>query len=241
LPYDAGVIEFNVTPKRALAGPAETESLRERTARWWTCSDDKLTQFGDVAFAVEANLVSGVFRITGWSRDPATGKVELILADPSANDPVRGWIGHAAPVSWEPGQRQPFKYVTRRGLLPQAPTFAYGHDSNRLIGELARAGWRSLAQLLSRRVVDEGTRVLRAHETFHVVYRLAADGTPIPGGPRLLEPIPLPKQAEQARWTLAKAIDRLVNGEKVPPGAADMFVQDAMAGLKTIERATFTN
>ncbi|WHU49339.1 hypothetical protein QNM97_10375 [Gordonia sp. L191] len=112
------MIEFNVTPARA-DGHHPNEDLRTRTSRWWTCADDKLRQYGDYAFAVESNLVSGVFAIPGWTRDPNAGhKVVLDLADLPAGDPLLQWIGQPPPIPWTPGQRQPFKYVTRVDVMP---------------------------------------------------------------------------------------------------------------------------
>jgi hypothetical protein len=112
------MIEFNVTPSRVNGHPPH-EPLIDRTSRWWTCADRRIDEYGDVALAVEHNVVSGVFLIGGYHRDPAAGnKVVLELSDPPSTHPALAWLGLPAPVPWEPGQRQPFKYVSWRGLVP---------------------------------------------------------------------------------------------------------------------------
>ncbi|MGV9823396.1 hypothetical protein [Nocardia xishanensis] len=178
------MIEFNVTPTRTPHGHLEAESLLERTSKWWTCSDEKLSQFGDVAFAVQANTVAGVYRITGWRRDDVTGKVELFLEDLPESHPGKGWLDHPAPVPWEPGQRQPFKYVSRKGLLPAPPTDVVRVNGRRIIAGMALAATRNLGRIPHD--LRPAFKVVRAHEIYRVVFSLLETGTPLPGGPRLL-------------------------------------------------------
>jgi hypothetical protein len=178
------VIEFNVTPTRTPHGHVATESLLERTSKWWTCSDEKLSQFGDVAFAVQANLVAGVYRIAGWRRDDTTGKVELFLEALPEDHPARGWLDHPAPVPWEPGQRQPFKYVSRKGLLPTPPTDVAQVSARRAIAQMARAASANLARIPND--MRPAFRLVRAYEIYRIVYSVLEIGTPLQGGPRLL-------------------------------------------------------
>lgn len=112
------MIQFNVTPTR-VAGHPPGEALIDRTAKWWTCADARIAEYGDLAVAVEGNVVADVFLIAGHHRDPAAdNKVVFDLTPTPAGHVARAWIGRAAPVPWEPGQRQPFKYIAWRGLIP---------------------------------------------------------------------------------------------------------------------------
>lgn len=115
------MIQFNVTPRRTI-GHRSTEPLIERTSRWWRCADARLAEYGDVALAVERNIVTGGFLINGYTRDPAEdNKVILDLSPLPGNHPAAQWITRDAPVAWQPGQRQPFKYISWRGLIPVPP------------------------------------------------------------------------------------------------------------------------
>ena len=108
------MILFNVSPTRA-DGHSPTETLRERTSKWWTCADAKLHECGDFALAIEANTVSGIFAITTWTRD-SNGKVVLDLVDLPIGDPLLHWIGQPSPIPWVsvvlPAPRSPVR-ITR--------------------------------------------------------------------------------------------------------------------------------
>ncbi|RDI65700.1 hypothetical protein [Nocardia pseudobrasiliensis] len=232
------MIEFNVTPTRTASGhqdDAVAQSLRDRTARWWTCSDVKLEQFGDIALAVESNVVTGAFAITSWQREPATGKVELTLADLPAAHLACGWVGQSAPIPWEPGHRQPFKYVSRKGLMPASPSDQVGQDPHKLIADLAQAGWYQLSRA-HRSDAGPIARLSRAYETFQLVARLAVQGTPIPGGPRLLQPIPeLGKTVTHVRRELSGKIEYLLSRPGV--GAdVDLIIEEILEALRMIHR-----
>ncbi|MGN2642499.1 hypothetical protein ACTD5D_41260 [Nocardia takedensis] len=227
------MIEFNVTPKRLPQGQLKDESLRDRTSRWWSCSEEKLAQFGDIAFAVEANLVTAVFRITGWKRDPESGKVALALDELPVNHPAMAWVGLTAPVPWEPGQRQPFKYVSRNGLLPAAPMNTHGR---RAMSQIAEAAARYITDELAE--VHPAPKVVATYEVIRVVFGLLRSGSPFPGGPRVMEQFDeLTPAITGLEVDLSKFATRVATGRPFgSPEAADQYAETAAQLLRHVSR-----
>lgn len=229
-----------MTPTRIPQEHVAAESLLARTSKWWTCSDEKLSQFGDIAFAVQANTVAGVYGIAGWRRDDSTGKVELFLEGLPDDHPARGWLDQPAPVPWKPGQRQPFKYVSRKGLLPTPPTDVVQVNARQTIAHMARAASATLAKIPNG--VKPPFKVVRAYEIYHTVYSLLDTGTVLPGGPRLLQHVErFPHEISVLDRELARLAGQTSSsGYAVTPSEAERCVQVVSGALQKLARLMAT-
>ena len=91
--------------------------VRESAASSWLIAEWRLTRFGDYLVAVERNVVVGVFKIDGWSRDGGPkGPVTFELAEMSAA-PAGLLVGDPSPDPWLAGQRWPVKYLSTEALV----------------------------------------------------------------------------------------------------------------------------
>lgn len=115
----------------APAGNTSDGPLMSRTSRWWECSDQRLAEHGDYALAVSENVIVGVFRIMGWSRDHANDdKAVLNLEELPELHALRAWVSRVPHPDWKPDDESPFRYLSTRGAAFSPGQLADAHWQN---------------------------------------------------------------------------------------------------------------
>lgn len=108
------MLALNITDSLHGRLDSRPRDVRSCTECWWDIADATLTGYADLVVAVADNVITGIFEIRGWQRDPQVvgkvpgGKVVFDLAE------AADWqwlIGQDSPVTWRKSQANPVRKV----------------------------------------------------------------------------------------------------------------------------------